>query len=112
MYQAAEALAREVERLLPHAKSRRPKIADHLDRSTDSVLFNMSEGIGSFRPRAKIAAYEISRKEASEVQSALRRLVIANVFTDREIQKAYGLAGSVVGMLTNAIISVEKRITD
>jgi hypothetical protein len=52
----------------------------------------------------------ISRKEANEVRAALRKLVIAKVFTQREIQKAYDLAGSVIGMLTAVIITLEKKL--
>ncbi|MGQ0815455.1 MAG: hypothetical protein ACT4O1_13520 [Gemmatimonadota bacterium] len=58
----------------------------------------------------KISAYEISRKEANEVRAALRKLVITRVFTQKEIQKAYDLAGAIVGMLTSAIITLEKRM--
>jgi four helix bundle protein len=109
MYQAAEALVAEVDGLLPLAKDRAPKPADHLERSADSVLFNMSEGIGSFRVKVKITAYEVARKEANEVRAVLRRLVIKRVFTYSQSQKAYHLAGACVGMLTKAIIALEQR---
>jgi four helix bundle protein len=110
MYAAAEALLVEVERLLPRAIQLRPRTADHLERSADSVFFNMAEGIDSFRPKIKITAYEISKKEAGEVRATLRKLVIAKVFTADEISKAMDLAGSIVGMLTSAIKSIEKRL--
>lgn len=110
MYQAAEALLAEIERLLPRANARKPNAADHLERSGDSVLFNMNEGIGSFKPKMKISAYSIARKEVSEVRGALRKLVISKVFTQHETQKAYDLAGAIFGMLTAAIKTLEKRI--
>ena len=109
MYQAAEALNVEIERLLPRAYAQKPKAAAHLENSGNSVQFNMGEGIGSFMPNVKINAYEIARKEANEVRAVLRRLVIGRVFSQEEIQKAYDLAGSVIGMLTSAIKSVESR---
>ena len=110
MYQAAEHLMAEVDLLLPRARRAKPNAARHLESSAESVLFNTGEGIGSFRPKIKISTYEIARKEANEVRTILRRLVIAHVFTDREIEKAYNLAGAIVGMLTAAIITLEKRL--
>jgi hypothetical protein len=73
------------------------------------VFYNTGEGIGSFKPKVKITAYEIARKEANEIRTVLRRLVIGRVFKQVAIAKAYNLAGAVVGMLTSAIIAMEAR---
>jgi four helix bundle protein len=110
MYQAAKALAEEVETLLVKARKEAPNTADHLQRAAASVLFNMAEGIGAFRPKVKITSYDISRKEASEVRAGLRHLVIKSVFTEREVERADQFARMCIGMLTNAIISVESRV--
>ncbi|HET9985562.1 MAG TPA: four helix bundle protein [Longimicrobiales bacterium] len=107
--QAAEALAVEVDRRLPRAKAHAPKPADPLERSADPVLFTMAEGAGSFRPKLKIAAYEIAGTAASETRAVLRRLGIRRVFTDREVREAEDLAGACVGMLTAAILALEER---
>ena len=109
MYVAAEQLVAEVDKLLPRARERKPNAAKHLENSVESVLFNMGEGIGSYKPKVKITAYTVSRKEANEVRAVLRRLVIGHVYQQQEIQKAYDLAGVVIAMLTNAIIALEKR---
>jgi four helix bundle protein len=84
-------------------------VADHLERSANSVLFNMAEGIGAYRPKVKIASYDIARREGNEVRGALRRLVVKRVFTSAEIRKADGLAGACIGMLTRAIITLERQ---
>ena len=68
VYQAAEQLVGEVEGLLPRARERKPNAARHLENSVESLLYNTGEGIGSFKPKVKITAYEIARKEANEVQ--------------------------------------------
>jgi four helix bundle protein len=112
MYEAAEALVAEVDKLLPRAKSRARLQGKHLERSADSVLFNTAEGIGAFKPKMKISAYSIARKEANEVRAVLRRLVIKKVFTQKEVQKAYDLAGACVGMLTKAILAMEELLED
>jgi four helix bundle protein len=110
MYQAAVALNEEIEKLLDRAREKAPKIADHLERSANSVLFNTAEGIGSFQPKVKISAYDIARKEASEVRAALRRLVIKRVFTRSEVRKADNLATVCIRMLTNANIALERQL--
>jgi four helix bundle protein len=109
MYRAAEELAAEVDRLLPRARRRARRQADHLGRSADSVLFNTAEGVGSFKPGVKVSAYDIARKEASEVRAVLRRLVIAGVFTSAETSRAQALANTCIAMLTRAAIAVEDR---
>jgi hypothetical protein len=43
------------------------------------------------------------------VRAILRRLIIKKLLTDREIERAYGLAGAIVGMLTKAIIRLGSR---
>src|SRR5690606_10796720 len=109
MYQAAERLLIEVDQLLPGARAAASRMADHLERSCDSVMFNMAEGIGSFTPKVKINAYDIARKEANEARAVLRRLMLRGVFTYAEIRTAHDLAGACVGMLTAAIKAIENR---
>jgi len=112
VYQAAEQLVGEIDLLLPRAREKKPNAAKHLENSVESVFYNTGEGIGSFKPKVKITAYEVARKEANEVRTVLRRLVIGRVFKQVEITRAYNLAGAVVEMLTNAIIALEARADD
>lgn len=70
----AEKLVAEIARVL----RRLPypcNASKHLEKSGDSVLFNLGEGIVAFKPRIKAAKYGISRGEAHEVQRAARALV-------------------------------------
>jgi four helix bundle protein len=112
MEEAAERLVVEVDRLLPRAQRRARRQADHLERSADSVLFNMAEGVASFKPKMKIGAYEIARKEAGEVRAILWRLRIKRIFTEDEVRTADQLASTCIGMLTNAITSIERRLAE
>jgi four helix bundle protein len=109
MWQAAEELLREVHTLLPRVKAAAPNAADRLDRSAESVLFNIGEGAGAFAPKVKIAAYEIAKREANEARAILRALVIRRAAGSAEIARGYNLAGAIVGMLTRAIISLSAR---
>jgi four helix bundle protein len=109
MWQAAELLVAEVDGLVRRARGRAANAVDHLERSAESLLFNIAEGAGAYRPKVKISAYEVAKKEASEVRAVLRRLVIKKAVTPADIHRAYNLAGSLVGMLTAAIIRLEER---
>jgi four helix bundle protein len=110
MQQLAEELAAENDKLLPRARAQAPLQADHLERSCDSLVFNMAEGIACFNPKMKISAYDIARKEGNEYRAVLRRLKIKGVYTWDEIKRAHEVAGACIAMLTNATISVEKRL--
>ncbi|MGH7503615.1 MAG: four helix bundle protein [Longimicrobiales bacterium] len=109
VWQAAEELMAEVDRLVPRARGLASNAAEHLERSAESVLFNIGEGVGAYKPNTKIAAYEVAKKEANEVRAILRRLVIKGVLTQDDIQRAYNLAGAIVGMLTSAIMRLANR---
>ena len=109
MFGAAEALVREVDLLIPLVAPFNANAAAHLQRSAESVLYNTGEGIEAWRPRIKIAVYEIARREANEVRAILRRLVIQKILTPDQTRRAYNLAGSVIGMLTNACKALETQ---
>jgi len=109
MQQAAEILMAEVDALVARVRRGSANAADHLERSAEAVMFNIGEGVAAHKPRIKIAAYEVARKEANEVRAILRRLMIGKRLTQRDIQRAYNLSGAIVGMLTRAIITLENR---
>lgn len=105
----AEELVAETARLL--RKIRYPcKASIDLDRSGDSLLLNLGEGIVAFQPRPKAKAYNIARQEAGEIQKALRALVIKGKLSEHDITVAYDLADHVIGMLTNMIKGLEHRM--
>lgn len=112
MWEAAELLMAEIDRLAPLVVPHNPSAADHLLRSGESVLFNIGEGVAAYRPKVKIAVYEIAKREANEIRAILRRLVIQKVLTNDDTARAYNLAGAEVGMLTNAIKTLGKPKDD
>jgi four helix bundle protein len=109
MWQAAELLMAEIDVLATRARRQAANSVDHLERSGESLLFNIAEGVGAYRPKVKIAAYEVAKKEANEVRAVLRRLVIKKALTHADIRRPYNLASSLVGMLTAAIITLEQQ---
>lgn len=110
MCQAAEALVAEADRLVPLVAPANASAADHLQRSAESAFFNTAEGVAAWRPKVKIAVYEIARREANETRAILRRLVIQKLLTRDQTRRAYNLAGALVGMLTSAARTLEREI--
>ncbi|HEU5210781.1 MAG TPA: four helix bundle protein [Longimicrobiales bacterium] len=109
MWQAAEQYVAEVDGIVEQVRFTASNSANHLERSAESVLFNIAEGAGAYRPRVKIGCYEIARKEANEARAVLRRLVLKRVVTDERIRRAWDLGGMLMSMLTKAILTLEER---
>lgn len=109
MWQAAEQFVAEIDGIVERSRFAAPNPTDHLERSAESVLFNIAEGAGAYRPRVKIACYEIAKKETNEARAVLRRLVLKKVVTNDQIKRAYDLAGVLMSMLTSAILTLEER---
>jgi len=106
----AEQLVAAIARLRRTLRNPASNSSLHLEKSGDSVLFNLGEGIVSYKPKVKISKYEIARAEAKEVQSALKALVLKGELTAEDIIHANDLADSVIAMLTNMIKNLENRI--
>jgi four helix bundle protein len=104
----SEQLLTEIARLLKKTKYA-CNASIHLEKSGDSVYFNLGEGAASFKPLVKAAKYDIARREASEVQRALRALVIKGKLTELDIALAHGLADEIIAMLTTMIKNLEDR---
>lgn len=109
MWQAAEQFVGEVDGIVERVRFTAQNSANHLERSAESVLFNIAEGAGAYQPRVKIGCYEIAKKETNEARAVLRRLVVKRAVTDSDIRRAYELAGVLMKMLTSAILTLEER---
>jgi four helix bundle protein len=109
VYQVAQELAREIDQILPILPPTVKKIADHLERSSESLGFNLSEGLVAFKPKVKASAFDIARRETAEVRKALRRLVEKGAVPPARIVRADRLADCLIGMLTNMIKQQERR---
>jgi four helix bundle protein len=101
IYHVMRELAKEVDRILAVLPPRCRKIADHLDRACESAGLNLNEGLAAFKPRVKAAAFDISRRETSEVRKALQRAVDKKGIHQHGVTKADELANCAIGMLTS-----------
>ena len=104
----AEELITEVARLL-HSIHYRCKAAKDLERSADSVLLNIGEGVAAYKPRKKAHKYDIARGEAREVQRATRALVLKGKLKEHDVATADDLADHIAAMLTIMIKGLEER---
>jgi four helix bundle protein len=102
----AEELVAESARLLRRIPYR-CNAYNHLDKSVDSVHFNIGEGAALFRSRLKRNKYDIARGEAKEVQKALRSLVLRRKLSEQDIAIADDLADQIIAMLTTMIKNLE-----
>jgi hypothetical protein len=72
--EAAELLAAEVDRLLPRARAKAPRQADHRERAAASALFYTAEGSAFCNRNVEASAYDIARHEVAETRAGLHRL--------------------------------------
>jgi four helix bundle protein len=100
VYQAAQKLEEEVQRLIAEIPRGHSKDIDHLNRAMGSVLFNIPEAFGCEDPGRKRNHLEIARGSSDEVRGVLRRFVGKKVLTESGIRRACELSSVVAKMLT------------
>lgn len=105
----AEELVAEIARVL--RKIRHACHASrHLEKSGNSLYFNLGEGVVAFKPKVKAAKYDITRGEANEVMKAARALVLQGRLTEEDVAKINDLADYNIAAMTNMIKGLEKRM--
>lgn len=103
VYELCEQMQDEIDRLLESLPSEARKIADHLERSSESAGTNLQEGLAAFSPGTKAYHFDVCRRETSECRKAMRRLTrkkfIAAARTYAADNKANALIGTMVTMI-------------
>jgi four helix bundle protein len=105
---AAEKLVAEIARVLRKIPYQ-CDASKHLEKSGNSALFNLGEGIVAYKPRVKAGKYEIARGEAKEVEKAARALVAQRRLTQADIAQIEDLCDYLIAALTNMIKGLEAR---
>ena len=75
-------------------------LRDQVDRSSSSIVLNISEGAGRTAKADKQRFYEIARASATETDGALNVLRVDRFLTDADYQRARPLLIRIVAMLT------------
>lgn len=74
VYQAAQQLREEVDKLRPFLRRGFENEFKHVDEACDSILNNIPEGHDSKYPARRVNFYDIAAGSAREVRSGLRSL--------------------------------------
>jgi four helix bundle protein len=107
VYQAAEQLRAEVDKL---AKNMRPEFGDayrHFDEAVNSILNNIAEGSASIYPGKRRTFYDIALGSAGEARSSLRSLAQRGAFGRSPIWQPLSLCKLIGKMLTAMIARLE-----
>ena len=109
IYKAVRELGLEIDRILALLPPHCSKIANHLDRSVESIGFNLNEALIAYKPKVEASALDITRRETSEVRKALQRAVDKKGIHAAATVRAEQIANAIIGMLTVMIKQQEVR---
>ena len=104
-----EEMQDEVDKILAKLPPNARKLADHLERSSESAGLNLDEGLVAFKPKVKASFFDICRRETSEVRKAMRRLVRRKFLALSETYPADRKADALIGMMIRMIKIQEAR---
>ena len=109
VYRIAREVARDAHELLRRAPRTRPDLIDQLNRATSSIVLNIAEGAGEYRPREKARFYRMARRSADEASSIIDLLIDVRVLdADRTVPVQQRIE-AVVARLVRLIQNQEKR---
>jgi four helix bundle protein len=103
VYQAAQQLRAEVDKL---AKQLRPEFRDayrHLDEAVDSIQNNIAEGSASVYPGKRKAFYDIASGSGREARSILTSLGNRSAFGNTSVWRGVVLCQVIAKMLARLI---------
>ena len=87
-------------------------VRDQLRRASDSVVNNIAEGAGEFRPREKARFYRIALRSGTEAAAVLHTCMRRGLSDATSTDAARGLLKRVVEMLTKMILAARRRELD
>jgi four helix bundle protein len=82
---------------------------DQLERASDSIVLNISEGNGKYTPRDKCRYFDISRGSAMESAACLDVLLAKNLISIEENDEGKKFLVEIVKMLMGLIKSTSGR---
>jgi four helix bundle protein len=78
-------------------------LADHAQRSGNSLLSNIVEGCSSDQPKVKAFHYRVAKREAEECAAAFEKALRRKWIPKDQVEKMLGFLDEVVRMLANLI---------
>ena len=99
----------EVLRVLQRAQPGWSELHDQLKRACTSIILNIAEGAGEWRPAEKARFYRIAIRSASEADAALEIFVRVGALSPNDITTGQQMLEEVAAMLVTMCKTVESR---
>ena len=109
VYQRAVELVEWIDRLLKKIEIR-SSTRDQLDRASESIVLNISEGNGKFTPKDRCRYFDISRGSAMECAGCLDVLFAKKLITAKEREEGKIILRDILNMLMGLIKSNSDRV--
>jgi four helix bundle protein len=106
VYQAAQELRREIDKLRKMVTPAGMPLFKHVDEAADSILNNLAEGSSSTYPGKRRHFYDIAAGSAREVRSGLRTLDRRNALRGTKIFRPIVLSLAIDKMIMNLIAAL------
>ena len=109
VYQAAQELRAEIDKLRPLLVPRFQGLFAHVDDAADSIMNNIAEGSGTTHPGRAANFYDIAEGSAREVRSGLRSLDRRRAFGGASVFRPIVLTLSISKMLRALIAKLQNK---
>jgi four helix bundle protein len=107
VYQAAQHLRAEVDRLKEKLKPGFENAFKHVDEAVDSITNNIAEGSASIYPARQRNFFDVAHGSAREARSGLRELDRRRAFNGGKVFRSIVLAQAIGKMLASLIRKLE-----
>lgn len=88
----------------------KPKVIEHLDEASTSVVLNITEGNGKFTSKDRCKYFDISRGSALESAGALDVLLKKKLIEEKDNKEGKLILKEIVSMLVGLIKSNSDRV--
>jgi four helix bundle protein len=99
VYQAAQLLRREVDRILKRVPAGFENEVRHVDEAVDSILNNIAEDSAFTYPKKRIYFWQVAKGSANEAGGGLQSLVDRGALRQSDVWRLIGLTISIAKML-------------
>lgn len=88
----------------------RPKVIEHLDDASNSIVLNIAEGNGKYTSKDRCNYFDISRGSALESAAALDVLLRKTLISEADNLEGKGILKDIISMLVGLIKSNSNRV--
>lgn len=110
VYQRALDFVEWVSKLKIKQVKPKPKVIEHLDDASTSIVLNIAEGNGKYSSKDRCNYFDISRGSALESAAALDVLLRKTLISESDNLEGKGILKDVISMLVGLIKSNSNRV--